>query len=448
MITCGILAALSQMGKKAVSFKCGPDYIDPMFHRKAIGTRSWNLDTFFTSPKTVRALLSRHGQNADLAVMEGVMGYYDGMGGTTTRASAYELCRVTETPAVLIVNAKGMSTSVLAQIHGFLSWKKDSYIRGILLNRISPMLYPRMKELIEEHLKIPVAGYVPEVPDCTLESRHLGLVKPDEVENIKEKLLHLANLMMDTIDWNTLFRIAHGAPELEEEHDQNLSVPFKNTVRIGIARDEAFCFIYEENMEMLRKMGAELVTFSPLKDKHLPKNLDGLLLYGGYPELYGKELEANHSMKQEIFDAVSFGLPCIAECGGFLYLHREMEDQDRKIRKMTGVFPGKAYKRDRLSRFGYIFVNQKTGTLFGTDSKVLKAHEFHYYDSDCCGTGFYAKKPVGNRGWECIHGTDTLFAGFPHFYYEGNPEIPEAFLKKCHEYQAEKRKQNGYQGNL
>ena len=441
MVTCGILAALGEMGKKTVSFKCGPDYIDPMFHRKAVGTDAWNLDPFLTSASALRSLLARHAKDTDLAVIEGVMGYYDGLGGTTAKASAYELCSITGTPAVLIVDAKGMSTSVLAQIHGFLSWKKDSGIRGVLLNRISPMLYPRMKQLIEERLDIPVAGYVPEVPDCVFKSRHLGLVMPDEIKDIKEKLHRLAGIMRETIDWDTLFRIAQGASFLEAEDETD---SFENTsfskVRIGIAKDEAFCFMYRENLELLSDMGAELVFFSPIHDRHLPKDLDGLIFYGGYPELYGIELEENHVMRRETASAVSSRLPCMAECGGFLYLHREMEDKDGIFREMAGVIPGKAYKEDRLSRFGYISLRQNSGSLFGTSPAELRAHEFHYYDSECCGADFHAKKPVGDRSWECIHASDTLFAGFPHFYYYGCPELPKAFLRKCRQYQTEKRR--------
>lgn len=319
--------------------------------------------------------------------------------------------------------------------------EKDSGIRGVLLNRISPMLYPRMKQLIEERLDIPVAGYVPEVPDCVFKSRHLGLVMPDEIKDIKEKLHRLAGIMRETIDWDTLFRIAQGASFLEAEDETD---SFENTsfskVRIGLAKDEAFCFMYRENLELLSDMGAELVFFSPIHDRHLPKDLDGLIFYGGYPELYGMELEENHVMRRETASAVSSGLPCMAECGGFLYLHREMEDKDGIFREMAGVIPGKAYKEDRLSRFGYISLRQNSGSLFGTSPAELTAHEFHYYDSDCCGQDFYAKKPVGNRGWECIYASDTLFAGFPHFYYYGCPELPKAFLRKCRQYQTEKRR--------
>src|SRR5699024_2481573 len=183
MITCGILQALKNRGMKAASFKCGPDYIDPMFHTKVLGTKSRNLDTFFCNRETVRYLLKENAQDCDIAVMEGVMGYYDGVGGTTVQASAYELARETETPAVLIVNCKGMSLSVVPYIQGFAEFREDSRICGVILNQLSPMLYGRLKKLIEEHLDIAVLGYVPKAEEFAIESRHLGLILPDEVRD-------------------------------------------------------------------------------------------------------------------------------------------------------------------------------------------------------------------------------------------------------------------------
>ena len=180
LITCGILQALKNRGLNPVSFKCGPDYIDPMFHTRVIGTKSRNLDTFFTEADTLQYLLERNSRGCDIAVMEGVMGYYDGVGGTTLQASAYDLARITETPAVLIVNSKGMSLSLLAYIKGFCQYREDSGIKGVILNQMSPMLYPRMKKKIEEELEVKVYGYVPRVEECTIESRHLGLVLPEQ----------------------------------------------------------------------------------------------------------------------------------------------------------------------------------------------------------------------------------------------------------------------------
>src|SRR5699024_5066099 len=179
-----ILQALVNRGLKVSSFKCGPDYIDPMFHTRVIGTRSRNLDTFFTGEEVTNYLMAKNAADTDISVMEGVMGYYDGLGGISDRAGAYDLARVTKTPAVLIVNTKGMSLSILALIKGFLEFREDSQIRGVILNQISPMIYGELKELIEAQLPVKVYGYVPVIKDFVLESSHLGLIMPDEVAGL------------------------------------------------------------------------------------------------------------------------------------------------------------------------------------------------------------------------------------------------------------------------
>ena len=248
LITCGILQALQDRGLTVASFKCGPDYIDPMFHTKVLGTRSRNLDTFFTDADTTRYLLERNSKDCDVAVMEGVMGYYDGVGGNTSKASAYELANITRTPAVLIVNCKGMSVSILPYIKGFAEFKKDSNIQGVLLNQMSPMLYPRVKKMIEDELGISVYGYVPKVEDCVIESRHLGLVLPEEVAGFREKLKRLAEILEKTVDLDRFLELGKTAPALtiSKETEQNFMVPQdrKTHLRIGVALDEAFCFMY------------------------------------------------------------------------------------------------------------------------------------------------------------------------------------------------------------
>ena len=443
LITCGLLQALVNREKKVASFKCGPDYIDPMFHTRVIGTKSRNLDTFFSGEELTRYLLGKNGADCEMAVMEGVMGFYDGVAGTTTTASAYDLARVTETPVILIVNSKGMSLSLCAYIRGFMEYKKDSNIKGVIFNQMSPMLYPRMKELVEKELGISVLGYVPKVEDCVIESRHLGLVLPEEIPQLKERLWKLSQVLEKSLDIEGILKLAEEAPELSWEEPSGISWKSPKELRIGIARDAAFCFFYEDNLELLREMGATLVPFSPLTDRRLPEKLDGLLLYGGYPELNGKALEENEAIREEIRSAIGGGMPCLAECGGFMYLHEQMEGMDGKLYKMTGVILGKTWRTPRLTRFGYITLEQnldadgrKIPVLGEGDLGSSPAHEFHYFDSDNCGESFHAKKPLSSRSWECIHGTDRMLAGYPHFYYYANPRIPKAFLKKCLEYRA------------
>ena len=433
LITCGLLQALVNRGLKVASFKCGPDYIDPMFHSRVIGTRSRNLDTFFTDGDRTRYLLAKNASDCEIAVMEGVMGYYDGVGGITSRASAYDLASTTDTPVILIVNSRGMSISLAAYIKGFMEYKENSHIKGVIFNQMSPMLYPRMKELLEKELNIKVLGYVPKMDDCVIESRHLGLVLPDEIPELKENLHRLAEVLEKTLDIDAILQLAESARELSAK-EPRIDFCLKHPLRIGVADDEAFCFFYEDNFRLLRKMGAELVHFSPIRDKKLPAGLDGLLLYGGYPELNGKELEKNTSMREEIQKALSGGMPCMAECGGFMYLHEEMEAMDKKFYHMAGVLPGRAYRTPRLNRFGYVTLIQNHSVLGCETLGEIPAHEFHYFDSENCGKAFHAAKPESMRNWECIHGTETMLAGFPHLYYYGNPKVAEAFLKECMKY--------------
>ena len=358
LITCGLLQALVNRNLTVASFKCGPDYIDPMFHSRVIGAKSANLDTFFTSPEVTRYLLSENAANCEIAVMEGVMGYYDGVAGTTTQASAYDLASVTDTPVILIVNSKGMSVSLAAYIKGFAEYRKDSHIKGVILNQMSPMLYPRMKELLEKETGLSVLGYVPKVEDCVIESRHLGLVLPDEIPQLRERLQKLAKILEDTLEIDEILKLAADASEVQAA-EPRISFHLEKKVRIGVAEDEAFCFYYKDNFRLLKSMGAELVTFSPMRDVHLPENLKGLILGGGYPELNAKELEANVSMREDVRRALNDGMPCLAECGGFMYLHDEMEAMDGNSYHMAGVISGRAYRTQRLNRFGYVTLTQK-----------------------------------------------------------------------------------------
>ncbi len=469
LITCGLLGLLKKKGFKTASFKCGPDFIDPMFHTKVIGTKSRNLDTFFTDYETTRMLLTKNAADCDIAVMEGVMGYFDGMGLDDSRAGASDLAQVTDTPVLLIVNAKGCSRSILPAIKGFLDFQEKPCIKGIILNRVSPMLYPRMKEMIESELDTNVVGYVPVLSDCVLESRHLGLMMPDEISELQEKLDKLADELEKSLDLEAILQLAKEAPELTGNisvYGETVLTGMENTasadfsgretasanpvqqnlsdtqaekilrdkvrnarIRIGVARDEAFCFMYEDNLALLREMGAELVDFSPIHDAQIPEQLDALLFHGGYPELYTKELSENVSMRSSVKEALDQGMVCMAECGGFLYLHEILEDIQGNPYPMVGAVPGRGIYTGKLQRFGYTVLTE--GIVFGEEIGEIRSHEFHYYDSDHNGTAFLAEKPLNKkRNWRCIHSQETLFCGFPHLYYYANKGIPEAFLKR------------------
>ena len=353
MITCGLLRALQQMGKQPAAFKCGPDYIDPMFHEQVIGAPSCNLDPFFTEEETTQYLFCKHAAGHDISVLEGVMGYYDGLGGISTKGSAYDLAGMTKTPVLLVVDAKGMSVSALAFIKGYLQYKEDSRIAGVIFNRMSEMLYREIAPMAEKELGISCVGFVPELKECHLESRHLGLVMPDEVENLQEQVNLLAETLQKTLDFEKILAIAEGAEELSGKMPEVLRKVTESEAAakvraakpiLAVAKDEAFCFFYRDNLELLASLGAKIEYFSPLSDAEPPKNTDGFLFCGGYPELHAEELSENQTMRTKIRDNIRQGMPVLAECGGYMYLSESMEDMDGNVYPMVQAVPGNVYR--------------------------------------------------------------------------------------------------------
>lgn len=447
IISCGLMAAFCKQQKKVVSCKCGPDYIDPMFHREVLGIDSQNLDLFFLERKKLTEIFVKHARYADLAVTEGVMGYYDGMGLDTEKASSYDVADTLQMPVILVVSAKGSALSLAALVKGFLEFKQDSRIRGILLNRVSAMLYPRLKEMLENELqklghRIRVFGYIPENEAFRLESRHLGLVTPEEIKNLRTQLVQAGEILSETVDLKGLYELAKEAPSLEMESSdvQKIQEP---RVSIAVARDEAFGFYYKDNLELLEKQGCKLLFFSPLHDTHLPVEASGLLLGGGYPELYAEQLSQNTTLLSEIRENIRNGMPCHAECGGFLYLHETLLDPDRKSWKMAGVIAGEAAPREKLVRFGYINLTGKKDGRFLKRGEVIRGHEFHYWDSTNNGTDVKAGKPDGKRSWECVHMRENLFAGFPHLSYSSNLVFTERFTQAAIEWEKSQKEGNG-----
>ena len=355
-VTCAVLQALVNRGLSVAAAKCGPDYIDPMFHSRIIGAKSSNLDPFFFDENTLRFLLAQNASGCDVTVIEGVMGYYDGLGLTSTRASTYELAQKTVSPVVL-------------------------------------------------------------------KSRHLGLVTAAEVADLREKMQRLAAEAEQTIDLDALLTIARDAPALDVVPP---TLPASGApVRIGVARDNAFCFYYEDSLGLLRTVGAELVPFSPLSDSALPAGLDGLYLGGGYPELYAAQLSENRSMCSSVRAALEAGLPCIAECGGFMYLTEAIGEHP-----MVGFLPGRCFDAGKLARFGYVTLTAERDNLLCRAGGSIPAHEFHHWDAEQTGDAFTAAKPSG-RSWPCVFATGTLYAGYPHFHFYANPSFAVRFLDAC-----------------
>lgn len=444
LITCAFLQILKEMGEDVVSYKCGPDYIDPMFHEKVLGISSKNLDTFFTGEERTRELFLHGRTENQFAVLEGVMGLYDGLGGIREEGSSYHLAKVTKTPVILVVDAKGMGYSLLPLIAGFLDYDVEHLIKGVILNRMSGMYYQTLKPLIEEKLKIAVVGYVPSNPEFTIESRHLGLKLPGEVENLREKIAFAGGQLKKTLEVEKLLQIAKQAENLGADE----KMFFVHQVQgekptIAVAKDEAFCFYYEDNLRLLEEAGAFLQYFSPIHDTKLPDNCSGMLLGGGYPELYAGELEANKEMRETIKSAIQRGMPSVAECGGFMYLHEKLTDKEGQTYEMAGVIPEVCHYTGKLVRFGYVEIaeektgeNMKKDKHFLPENSVIKAHEFHYFDSSNNGSGCKAMKPTTGKQYSCIWTGENYWWGFPHLYYPSNPVFAEHFVSLSERYKS------------
>lgn len=323
-VVCAVLQALVNRGLKTGAFKCGPDYIDPMFHSRIIGAKSANLDLHFFSENTLRFLLAKNAAGCDVSVIEGAMGFYDGAGLTTWKTSAYELALVTKTPVVLVVNARGAALSVLAVIEGFLRFPaRERHPRRYT----QPVYRHDVRFALRRHrgaLRHPVLRLSAAARRMRAREPPSGACDGGEIRDLREKMQTLAAQAEKTLDIDALLALAHEAEPLDYTP---VVLPKKEKIRLAVARDNAFCFYYEDSLDAVREMGGELVPFSPITDGALPENIDGLYLGGGYPELYAKELGENASMRASVRAALERGVPCIAECGGFMYLTEAIGDE-------------------------------------------------------------------------------------------------------------------------
>lgn len=431
-VVCGLLRVLTRRGVRVQACKCGPDFIDPEFHRAVLGVPSRNLDLFLAGESLVRELVAQGANGCDLTLMEGAMGYYDGIA-QGSDASAYDVARITQTPVVLVVDARGRALSVAAEVLGFMHFRESSHIAGVIFNRVSPGYYAQLKAMVECETGIPVLGYVPQVDGARLPSRHLGLVRADEVDGLMAKVDALADEVEKTVAVDELLVLAHTAESIDFEPRV---LPAASAARpvIAVARDEAFSFYYEDALGLLEQLGAHLAFFSPLHDRELPEGTCGLYLGGGYPELHARELSENAILRMHLRQAIVGGMPTIAECGGFLYLHETLEDAQNTAWPMVGVVKARAFRQGRMSRFGYVTLTARGDGLLAHTGEALAAHEFHYWESEEPGAAFHAQKPQSKRAWECGFNTSTLYAGFPHLYLSGVPSVAKRFVDACARY--------------
>ena len=428
-MTCALLMALKRRGCAPCAFKSGPDYIDPMFHRAVLGVESRNLDLFFSAPETVRTLYAKGAAGHGAAVCEGAMGFYDGLGGVSDRASAWHLADTLGLPVLLVVEPKGQSLTLAAELNGLVNFRTPSHIAGILLNNCTARMHVLLAPMLEKEMGLPVLGFLPKLPEAVIGSRHLGLYTAAEVENLQQKLALLADAAEEHIDWPRLLALCEKEPPaLPVQPETPLA-----RVRIAVAQDEAFCFTYAETLEAFRDAGAEVVFFSPLRDTALPENIGGLYLPGGYPELHARELSENTSLLREIKQKIESGLPTAAECGGFLYLGQSLTDAEGQSWPMAGVLPGEAKDAGRLVRFGYATLSADSDSLLFRAGESFPIHEFHHWDSTANGAALAAKKPVGGAEWRCGFIDEHFYAGFPHLYWAGTP-LPQRFAAAAENY--------------
>lgn len=416
-VTCAVIRALSDRGMDVTAFKCGPDYIDPMFHSRMLGARSRNLDIFMCGRDGVKRLFARNA--GEISVIEGVMGMYDGMSMSSQEGSSTDIALLLGVPQILVVNARGMALSAAAVVKGFCDLEENN-IAGVILNGCTAGTFSALKGVIEERTGKRVFGYLPRMEEAEIGSRHLGLITAEEIADIDMRLAALGNKAAETIDIDGLLSLATSFADVcEDEHEHTEAL-----ARVAVARDRAFSFIYEDNIDIMKMCGLEPVFFSPLSDEKLPEGVSGLVLYGGYPEVFAKELSANTAMRESIKRAVQGGMPTIAECGGFMYLMDSFQGLP-----MAGAIPGGSHMTEKLVRFGYIKLTANKDTLLTEKGGVIRAHEFHYSDCDFPGDAFTAEKR--GKTYPAIYAEGDLFAGYPHIHFGGQEQLCESFAKAC-----------------
>lgn len=428
--TIGLMKALQEKGKIVQGFKCGPDYIDPTYHTAVTGRVSRNIDSWMFSHEAVRDIVARASMDADVSIIEGVMGFYDGKSPLSDAGSAAEISVVTESPVILIVNCASMARSVAAVVKGFQLLSDKPNIVGVIANQVGSVgHYEIAKAAIEQECGIPVIGYLKREADIDIPSRHLGLIPAIERGELDTFFDKLGALMEETIDLELLLALTK-APVLEETGQLFVEEP-QQDVCIAVAKDAAFNFYYEENLALLRAKGATLQFFSPLANEPVPAEADGLYIGGGFPEEFAQTLAQNDVAKQSIREAINKGLPTLAECGGFMYCTEAITNSTGERYEMLGVIPGEVAMQTKLAALGY-------REIFGTESNFLiganeeaKGHEFHYskYNGEHTTPAYATKGRFGQK--QEGYNVNNLVAGYTHFHFVSNPQLVENWITAC-----------------
>ncbi|MCT4543086.1 MAG: cobyrinate a,c-diamide synthase [Vallitalea sp.] len=437
-ITIALMDALRKKGITVQPYKVGPDYIDPKFHEAVTGRSSVNLDGWLLEESNNKYLFNKNNKDADISIIEGVMGLYDGYDKEPMIGSTAQISKMLKTPIILVMNAKGMSTSAAAVVYGMKNFG-DVLIKGIIINcPASIRHYEILKETIEKHTNVQVLGYLPRLDEVQFESRHLGLIQSEEIKNLNNKIDKLSSVFLETVDINKLIEIANDVEALNSETIKDINDTYN--VDIAVARDKAFSFHYRENIEILKELGAKIHYFSPIKDESLPSKCDGIYLVGGYPEVFAKELSDNYSLMKQIKEKADEGLPIYAECGGYMYLHETITTLTNETYKMAGVFSGGAYMKKRLQNFGYATIKADKDSLLFNKGDIVKIHEFHRSVVDREDEQPHVVVSKKEKKWYCGKAYKNVYGMYPHIYFPTDISIPRKFIKKIY---LNKYKNNG-----
>ena len=435
-VTLTLLASLRRRGVKVQSFKVGPDYIDPMFHQYVTGLPCRNLDTVLTSESYVQQCFNHHSPQSEYTLVEGVMGLFDGIGqlsntnGKTDFASTAHIARLLDVPIILVIDCSRLSGSVAAIAHGYCSLDSRIKIAGLVLNRVGSERHLSLLKASLTPLQLPILGVLRRQDNITIPDRHLGLIPTSELPELDQIVNSLADLGDTCFDWDQLL------PLLKSASSPNSNPQFSTTnssVKIAVARDQAFNFYYQDNLDLLEKSGAELVFWSPLNDSQLPKNIQGMYFGGGFPEVFAPQLSANLSLNQAVKNSILAGIPTIAECGGLMYLCEQIIDFDGKSWPMLGILPTYAQMDKRLT-LGYRRAVVLENTFLADINKTIFGHEFHRshlitnspqplfntYRYDC-------DENTGFEGWYL----PNVHASYIHQHWGESREIPQRFIQEC-----------------
>ncbi len=434
-LTLGLMAAMVRRGLRVQPFKVGPDFIDPGHHTHVAGRVSRNLDGWMLDRETNRRIFGQAVRGADVAVVEGVMGLFDGYDGASEAGSTAQMAKWLGLPVLLVTDVRSMARSVAALVHGFTDFDPEVAFAGVLCNRVgSDTHFHYIKEALASVPSVPCLGGIPRDEELFIPERHLGLVTDDEHRLDAEYLKHLADLVEKHI---ALDRLLDGLPVSAPTIPEPLP-PTAKEVRIGVAADPAFCFYYQDNLDLLERAGAEIVRFSPIRDRNLPAGLDGLYLGGGYPEVFAASLAQNGSIKNEISRAAEAGMPVYAECGGFMYLCAAIEQPRESSHAMAGVFPWPVTMLPRRRALGYREVTFSSDCILGPQGTSARGHEFHYSDvvGDLRGIRRVFRVAPRNRSSVMEEGYSkwNVLGGYIHLHFGSNPLLAEHFVDACRKF--------------